>query len=399
MYDFGGKTRLQKRGGPIGARLTMACSRIVMLSWGKQYLEILREAKLQVSLMKIYVDDVRQVTTPLRMGSRFSVEEKRIVETGEAYEEDEKLKAEGESSEARRARILIPAMNSINPDLSFTVELAEDFEDKRLPTLDCKLWFNKDWTINHTYYEKPMKSQMMIPARSAMPERQRMNILSNDLVRRLSNIKLEQVEEGEIERVVNQYTSQLRTSGYERRKCREIVVSGVLGWKRKIERRKEQGAGFYRGAASTLRLRMRKKLTDKVTWYKDKTMDIGMEEQVEDKKGGKKRKAEDVGGRDARNSKKRKDGEAKAVMFCPYTKGSELAKKLRDAEERLEPLSGFRIKIVEEVGEKVRDILHSSNPWRGEDCRREGCWLCETKQMMEKFKKQDCTKRNLVYET
>ena len=82
MYDFGGKTRLQKKGGPIGARLTMACSRIVMLSWGEQYLEILREAKLQVSLMKIYVDDVRQVTTPLRMGSRFSVEEKRMVETG-----------------------------------------------------------------------------------------------------------------------------------------------------------------------------------------------------------------------------------------------------------------------------------------------------------------------------
>ena len=144
--------------------------------------------------------------------------------------------------------------------MSFTVELAEDFEDNKLPTLDCKLWFNEDWSLNHTYFEKPMKSQMKIPARSAMPDRQRMNILSNGLIRRLSNIKLEQAEEGEVVKVINQFTSQLRTSGYERKKSREIVVAGVTGWRKKIERRKEQGIGFYRGASSTIKQRMKKKL-------------------------------------------------------------------------------------------------------------------------------------------
>ena len=114
MYDSGGKTRLQRRGGPIGARLTMASSRIVMLSWGEEYRRILREAKVLVSLLKIYVDDVRQVTTPQKMGS--SKEEKRTVETQEALEEDEKLRERGESTEARMARVLIPAMNSINPE-------------------------------------------------------------------------------------------------------------------------------------------------------------------------------------------------------------------------------------------------------------------------------------------
>ena len=55
-------------------------------------------------------------------------------------------------------------------------------------------------------------------------------------------------------------------------------------------------------------------------------------------------------------------------------------------------------KTKEESGEKVLDILHSSNPWKGEDCGRE-CMLCVTKAMTEKNMKQDCRKRSLVYET
>ena len=59
-----------------------------------------------------------------------------------------------------------------------------------------------------------------------MAERQKINILSNDLVRRLSNIKIEMVKEGEVKRVVDQCTSQLKTSGYGRWKSREIVKEG-----------------------------------------------------------------------------------------------------------------------------------------------------------------------------
>ena len=36
-YNYGGKVYLQLEGGPIGARLTMACSRVVMADWGEQY--------------------------------------------------------------------------------------------------------------------------------------------------------------------------------------------------------------------------------------------------------------------------------------------------------------------------------------------------------------------------
>ena len=55
---------------------------------------------------------------------------------------------------------------------------------------------------------------MMIPEKSMIPETQKMNILSNDLVRRISNMKLEQAEEGEVMRIVDQYTGQPKTSEY-----------------------------------------------------------------------------------------------------------------------------------------------------------------------------------------
>ena len=66
-YNFGGQIYLQRDGGPIGNRLTMACSRVVMQEWGEQYFSILKEAGLVITLFKIYVDDVRKICTPLKV--------------------------------------------------------------------------------------------------------------------------------------------------------------------------------------------------------------------------------------------------------------------------------------------------------------------------------------------
>ena len=57
------------------------------------------------------------------------------------------------------------------------------------------------------------------------------------------------------------------------------------------------------------------------------------------------------------------------------------------------------MKVVEEAGDKLIDMLRSTNPWKGEHCGREDCWLCWTKEMTGKDKTQDCTRRSVVYET
>ena len=94
-----------------------------------------------------------------------------------------------------------------------------------------------------------------------------------------------------------------------------MVTSGVVIWIQKRRRREDQGMSFYRGAASTLRLRIRKKLLDPVTWFKDKAAEDNDEIKVEKRDKRKKRKIEELEDR----KRKRDPTEAKAVMFCPYT--------------------------------------------------------------------------------
>ena len=61
------------------------------------------------------------------------------------------LKETGESGDSRIRRKLLPVMSSINPDLQFTAEICEYFEDK---TSRC--------CLNHTFYEKPMMKQLLL---------------------------------------------------------------------------------------------------------------------------------------------------------------------------------------------------------------------------------------------
>ena len=55
--------------------------------------------------------------------------------------------------------------------------------------------------------------------------------------------------------------------------------------------------------------------------------------------------------------------------------------------------------MVERGGDSLVDLIHKSDPWAGEDCERDQCKPCWTKIRLGKFKSQDCTKRNCIYET
>ena len=79
-------------------------------------------------------------------------------------------------------------MNNINHDLKFTSEIREDLADGKIPTLDCK-----SWMMNHTYFEKEMRNQMLIPERSAISSKQKISILSNEAIRRLTNVNIKKL--------------------------------------------------------------------------------------------------------------------------------------------------------------------------------------------------------------
>ena len=45
-----------------------------MTDWGEKYLQILDKAEIVTTLLKIYVDDVRQISTRIKDGLRYQVD-------------------------------------------------------------------------------------------------------------------------------------------------------------------------------------------------------------------------------------------------------------------------------------------------------------------------------------
>ena len=101
----------------MGVRTSGAASQIVMEDWHELFTLILENSDIWTALKAGYVDDGREVTSTLHPGMRFSEEAKRFEFSLEGQEEDKKRAAEGESHNQRMARVLLPAMNSINKDL------------------------------------------------------------------------------------------------------------------------------------------------------------------------------------------------------------------------------------------------------------------------------------------
>ena len=121
------------------------------------------------------------------------------------------------------------------------------------------------------------------------------------------------------------------------------------------------GGGFYRKAKDTLKGRVKKKLTEKTSWYRKRKSD---EEQEQDQQvGGKRRTLEKGSGDGSERSKEEKAvtqpggkldcSNIKADMFVPNTEGSILALALRELENLMEKLTGYRIKIQERAGHPI----------------------------------------------
>ena len=393
-YKFGNEFYKQEKGGSIGDRWTGCAAEIVMQTWAERYEAILTRSNIEVLLLSGYVDDGRQVTSTLPLGMRYDKKSGMFQFSKEAEIEDKNKKSNGESCNQRMARICQTVMNSINPDLEFTVETPEEFENEKLPTLDFKIWQEKDQTINHTYFQKAMKTPLVVMARSGMATNQKIQILSNELTRRLSNINKNNSTQEDHNLVIEQFTRELKNSGYHHRTAQEIIISGIRGHRTRIIRRTAKGQEFYRPAHKTVGSRTRKKLVSRENWYK--------EEKNEDKEQEPKIRTSNswrTGTKRKREQEQENENKIKAVMFVPYTNGSELAKRLRENEENLNKITKNRIKIVERTGTKLQDLLTKSDPWKGSDCSRPNCLLCFTKQRTEKSQTQDCHKRNVVYET
>ena len=95
-----------------------------------------------------YMDDLRLFMYGIKEGWRWM--EGELCWTIEWEEEDRR---EGAGMLERTCKLVRESLNMVFGFLNFTIESELDFEDRRLPTLDFKLWVGEDLLIRYTFFE------------------------------------------------------------------------------------------------------------------------------------------------------------------------------------------------------------------------------------------------------
>ena len=279
IYTFDDKYFLQQKGGPIGLRATCATARLAMIEWDRKWLDMMMEQGLSMEAAARYMDDLRIFLHEIREGWRW--QDGELCWTEEWQEED---RVSAKSGLERTCEILRQSMNAIFDFLRFTVESELDFQDRRLPTLDFKLWVRQeDGLIMHTFYEKPTSSNQTIQKDTALPENTKMATLNSEVVRRmLHTSELLPIEKRIV--VLDDVSQKLANSGFQLVQTRRILIGGLSRYEKLVRWSKlPVGAGYrplHLDAGGSHAGRARKKLTGKSDWYKQgrEAKSTGMED-------------------------------------------------------------------------------------------------------------------------
>ena len=379
LYTFGKKTHRQKEGGPIGLRGTCAIARLTMCTWDRRWLKRMDNLRVKILLYSRYMDDGRVHLPPFKCGWRWEEDDIKFKEAWRG--EDADL-----SGEEITRRIIHGSMQGVMESLRFTTEIGEE-EGGWLPTLDLQVRVEENNLVSFKYYEKPTVTNVMVQKRSAMGENEKVQILSNDMVRRLASTDPRQENSTRV-KVVDQFARKILTSGYSLQQTRRIILGGIRGWRRRLERAKEESRSLYRKASSCQESRLRKKTLGKSTWFRKR------------KKKGDQAAAQDRGrkGRGGKPGVGRDDDKqlpTRSVLFVENSKDGELARRLRGVVERIQHILRFRIKVVEKSGTPLKLMFPLSNIGGEEVCGRDECITCTQEG---EGKKPPCTRRSVLYE-
>ena len=167
-------------------------------------------------------------------------------------------------------------MNSILTFLNLTMEIGDDFNDQKLPTLDLKIWIQPGgWKVIFEHYEKPMKSNLVVQRRSALSENVKVASLTQEVVRVLLNCS-EDLDDAKRVDHLNDLSVKLKTSGYNTEFTRKVMIAGIKTYEKKLKNSKldvshKNYAPLHLTRGFNSSQRREKKMMAKSNWYKQKT--------------------------------------------------------------------------------------------------------------------------------
>ena len=427
IYSFAGKIYQQKVGGPIGSRLTMAVSQVVMALLGAKLKKYLTQGEIQIFLEACYVDDLRFILSLLPSYMAWDRQTKMFVDARST--QNPCTQTPPQKSQAKQyptpklaahqtppptppspkiqlaqwvelspselvehtKQQFLEVINSCFNFLSFTAELQTDYSDNYMPTLDLKAKLTGENKMTYQFFEKPTTSKYCVMREAAMGEQSKIAILSQEVNRRLLNTCEEEPQEVR-DQVLNNFNAKLTVSGYDEDQVKQIMRRGVIRYEtlRILDRQGKRR--LHRPAWTTEEERARKKLTSKEDWYREKEQNEEDNTRRKDysavplQKGLLRRTSA------GRIKKNKKNGDPAAILFVRRTPGGKLVNMLRKEEEILWPILGHRLKMVERCGVKLKSLLWKAEPLGGISCEDQNCPMCQ-----EEGGRSICKIPNIIY--
>ena len=319
-------------------------------------------------------------------------------------EEDERLN----KSELEVTKLVIcGSMEGVLTFLTLTIETADDFANKRLPTLDLEVWVNSNNQVLYSHYQKPTAINQVIHKDTALSENTKVSSLTAEIMRAMMNTSELLSIEMRLE-VLDNMTQKMVNSGYSKDYIRKVVVAGLKGYEKRLTLSKlaegdPKFAPLHQPASYKRNGRAKAKALQKKRWFKPKRQEKPPEAMKKDER----RKTRVIGREDrgirgvqVTRNKMRKAAKSKkeiittSVMFVDYTVGGALVRALRDQEPRLAELTRFKVKIVE-LGGTALTSMFEKDLASGQICGRENCGTCQQGD----DRPQKCFTRNVLYES
>ena len=125
----------------------------------------------------------------------------------------------------RTTKLINDMLNSLVEYLRFTTEDHLDFEQRKLPTLDCELWVENN-KILHAFFEKPQVPNRVLLESTPLSHNSLTASFVQEGVRRLINTS-EEAPEQERTLVLDNYAQKLINSGHDEETAKMFLVHAV----------------------------------------------------------------------------------------------------------------------------------------------------------------------------
>ena len=333
VYSFNGLLRRQSSGAAIGTTLAGALAVLYMLRWCREFKVKLEFATTEIEnfillMIKVYIDDGNLIAVAFPPGARICSDGKiRVIEQYVAADRDI-------PADQRTARLIGQIANTVSSFIKLTTDYPSKHPSGYMPLLDIQAKVNERNQVEYKFYSKPMSSQFVILANSAMPTKIKRNCLVQEAIRRLRNTKRELNWSLKAE-ILSEFCNKMMISGYSEKFRFEVIQAAVRGYEKQLDDADRGIKPLYRNREFQAESRWKKKSMTKTTWYRPDH----------------------------------------AVGFIPATPNGTLSKKIQDIVTEETARIKLSAKIVEKGGVSLKQQLVRVDLT---GCFYPDCYLCES---------------------